>query len=177
MKAKEEAPLEDNVKKIVNEEESYIKIEKEKNENYILVEFKIEKNDVGKENQIINCNNNSNKNEIENGIEIELNEQTVKFSFKKKFNKVGTYKIKFKFLKTINNLSHLFEDCSKLCLINFDNYEMEKVEDISYMFKNCISLKEFTLNKTTSVRNMSYMFYGCSNLESVNFSNFKAKKN
>ncbi len=176
VKAKEEAPLEDNVKKIVNEEESYIKIEKEKKENYILAEYNIEKNDVDKEIQIINCNNNSNKNEIENGIEIELNEQTVKFSFKKKFNKVGTYKIKFKFLKTINNLSHLFEDCSKLCLINFDNYEMEKVEDISYMFKNCISLKELSLNKTTSVRNMSYMFYGCSNLESVNFSNFKAKK-
>ena len=53
---------------------------------------------------------------------------------------------------------------------------MKEVEDISYMFKNCISLRKFSLNKTTSVKNISYMFCGCSNLESVNFSNFKSGK-
>ena len=144
-------------------------------ENYIIATYKIETENINKEIQIINCCE-KNKKEIESGIEIFINNKKEKFSFKKIFDKAGKYYIKFNFIKLINNLSHLFENCSSLYLVDFDKLEMTYVQDISFMFSKCFSLIYLKLSNTNEINNLSNLFFGCKNLLYINLFNFNSNK-
>ena len=57
--------------------------------------------------------------------------------------------------------------------INFIKFNRNDINDMSYMFNGCSSLKEINLNNfnTENVTNMSYMFNGCSSLIELNRKN------
>ena len=58
----------------------------------------------------------------------------------------------------------MFCRCSLLEKLYIDNFNINKVTDMRYMFFECSSLKELNLNNfnTNNVTNMKNMFYGCS---------------
>ncbi len=67
----------------------------------------------------------------------------------------------------------LFADFINLQFIdNILNLRVDDVEDLSYMFFNCIELEELDLNSwnTTKVKNMYNMFEGCINLKTLDIS-------
>ena len=68
------------------------------------------------------------------------------------------------------NLSHMFDGCSLLrYLVASSAYFTGNIQDMSYMFNNCLSLNDVTLKNfnTSNVTNMSSMFNGCSSLTEV----------
>ena len=74
----------------------------------------------------------------------------------------------------------LFEGCTDLKFIDYANFDTSNMTDMSYMFKDCTSLRgsanevlddrvfNFSFN-TSNVRSMYKMFYGCSKLNPVKF--------
>jgi surface protein len=77
---------------------------------------------------------------------------------------------------THNNLSNMFEDCTRLVLVDTTNWDTSNVSDMSEMFKNCISLKRLDLSSFVtsnhSVGIFNGMFFGCSSLETLDIRNF-----
>ena len=74
----------------------------------------------------------------------------------------------------ITNMTHMFDGCSNL--IEVKNLYPINTRDMSYLFYNCGSLKNFNLNLSedtniTQVTNMERMFYYCNNLISVDLTN------
>ena len=55
-------------------------------------------------------------------------------------------------------------ELERLIKLNLNNFNTINVNNMSYMFYRCLSLKELNLNNfnTINVTNMSYMFIGCS---------------
>lgn len=92
-------------------------------------------------------------------------------------------------LTKINNLENLytsecedmtsmFEGCSKLTDLDLSGFETEKVDSMESMFKNCSSLQKLDLSgfDTTKVNNMDEMFNGCTSLTLLDISNFDTKE-
>ena len=82
-------------------------------------------------------------------------------------------------LKINGSMKNAFSDLQNLKSINgFNNLDTSEVEDMSYIFKNCKSLKyinekEIEMN---SVINAEGMFYGCEKLTELDLSNCNLKK-
>ena len=57
----------------------------------------------------------------------------------------------------------MFNECSSLKELNLNNFNTNRVTNMSRMFSGCSSLKELNLNNfnTNNVTNMSDMFNGC----------------
>ena len=76
--------------------------------------------------------------------------------------------IKLKEIKTITNMSHMFDGCeSLLSLPDIFKWDTKNVTDMSHMFNGCKSLSTIPdiFNwDTKNVNNMSYMFTGCDSL-------------
>ena len=82
-----------------------------------------------------------------------------------------TFEIKLIEINSINNMSHMFDECSSLTSLS-DGFEWDtsKVSDMSYMFFGCTSLYNLSdLSKwnTKNVENMNSMFCNCSSLTSL----------
>ena len=151
-------------------------------DNYILAIYKIDKEDINKKIQIINCNkDNSNKKMIENSCEIFLNNEKINFSYFYTFNKEGEYTFKFNFNTKLTNISFLFYNCINLISIDFfTNFNTENVSDMSNMFWECNELKDIDLSSfnTRNVFQMNAMFSDCNSLTNLNLlKNFKIKEN
>ena len=76
-------------------------------------------------------------------------------------------------LTQIDQMNFMFEDCSNLQYIKFNNNIESKliINDMSSMFKNCISLKTLDLSNLDVSHVTSFMnaFINCSSLVSLNF--------
>ena len=61
--------------------------------------------------------------------------------------------------------------------IDISKFDVNEVIDISYMFSNCISLKELNLDelKFSNVIDSSFMFNNCSSLTSLDITNIEQK--
>ena len=189
--------------------------------NYIIGEINITQNNINKEIQIINSFENakkSNKNEkyndeqnysnesdIRDNIEIRINDELIEFAYLHKFEKKGTYKIKYKLKNNLTKINHMFYGCAEITKLDFSNcfitdlsntsklfydcgllkeikiskLKTQNVTDMSFMFYNCHSLSKIDLTtnfNTKNVTNMNRMFYGCYNIEELNLSNFDTLK-
>ena len=173
-------------KNIENGEEKIKEIErldfeKEDEENYIIAKYKITKEDLYKEIQILNYNNsidNSNQKALENCCQIYLNNEKIDFHFKYKFNKEGEYIFNIKFNNSIlKNISCLFSNCTTLIEIDFSNFNTINIKDMNSMFSNCSSLKNLDLKnfKTDNLEDMYSMFSDCSSLLEINLTSFNTK--
>ena len=123
------------------------------NENYIISEIYISKDNINKDIQIINSyeevfrNNNftikeeyKNEKEIKECI-IEINNEKILFSYKYKFKKEGKYKIKYSFHNLLTNCNYMFYNCWNLTNLDLSNFNTQNVKDMSCMFSNCKAFK------------------------------------
>ena len=77
----------------------------------------------------------------------------------------------------IISMSHMFDSC--LSLQNITGLILNKVNDFSYSFYNCYSLKDITIafnKKSVENRNMKFSFANCFDLETIIFKTSKFKK-
>ena len=136
--------------------------------NEMIIIYKIEDKDKIKlfgenfiKNNKYNCNiliENKEKNIIEN-LNVNYNE------------KDRIIKIKLKEIKTITNMSYMFDGCKSLTsLPDISNWNTNNVKYMSNMFYNCkslTSLPDISNWNINNVTNMSYIFYYCKSLTSL----------
>ena len=74
----------------------------------------------------------------------------------------------------VENMSYMFKECEYLESIDISMFNTSKVTNMEGMFYNCSSLEELNLRNfnTSKVTNMSYMFEDCNSLTSLNLSYF-----
>ncbi len=147
--------------------------------NCIIAKYRIGKDNLNKDIQIINCDKDKKRiEELEKLCDINLNGEKIKFSLTHKFDKEGEYKFKFVFNNHLTNCSYLFNQCSTLFYVDLRNFQMDNITDLSYMFSQCESLTDLDLSKLIgkNVENMSFMFNGCNKLKNLNLHHFQPEK-
>ena len=75
----------------------------------------------------------------------------------------------------VTDMQAMFQWCENLeKIIGLENFNMEKVEYLRYMFSNCHKLQTLNLEnfKTSNVKNMDRMFQNCISLISIDVSSF-----
>ena len=188
------------------------------NDNYIIAEIEIGENSVNKDIRIINSyesferkrNKTTFDEKLRNEIEIRkckifIEGNLIPFSYNYKFDKTGTFTIKYCFQNNIKSLYGLFCECDYLKTLNFSNFNSndaisteymfyyclslsklnltnfntDNVTDMQRMFSYCYSIKELNLSSfnTNNVTSMEYMFQYCLRLTDLDLSNFKTQKN
>ena len=138
--------------------------------------YNVDKNEI----KILNNHQNKgiNKEINEDNIEIFINDKKVNFSFIYKSDSKEEIKVKFKFNKLINNMSYMFHKCFSLKSIDLFSFNTSNATNMSFMFSECSSLKILDLKSfnTSNVKDMSNLFSGCSSLEFINISSFQTSK-
>ena len=76
--------------------------------------------------------------EIESKIKILNGNQKEKLIFQKKFTSIGRNEITFIVEEKLNNMSFMFNKCSSLKEIHFINFETIQATSMSAMFHECI---------------------------------------
>ena len=161
------------------------------NNNYIIGEIYINKENIGKEIRIINSYDEylrdhkrdldigefSNEKEIKECI-IEINNEIFpSFSYKYRFKNEGIYKIKYTFKNLLTNCSDMFYECYELTSLNLSNFNSKNIIYIHWMLSNCKNLTNINLSNfnTQNVINMSGMFSNCNNLKNLDVSTFNTQ--
>ena len=147
--------------------------------NFIKCKYKIKKEDIGKDIQIINNKNLKGENEeIKREIKIIIDGETKSNILTYKFDKEGSYIFYIISNNIISNISGLFNDCPSLKELNLSSFNTDHVTNMSNLFSNCTSLKELNLSSfnTNQVTNMSWMFSNCTSLKKLNLSSFNTSK-
>ena len=95
------------------------------------------------------------------------------------FSTIGEHIIEIHFTK--NNkcytLNSAFYGISELVNVDFNNFDISNVTDMSWMFYECYNLTSLDLSSfdTRNVTDMMCMFYGCTGLTSLDLSSFDTK--
>ena len=172
--------------------------------SYIIALYDITDDDINKKVQILNFDEQLNKNKIQEICDIYLNGEKITFTFEYTFNKPGKYTFTFEFKELLINANKLFCGCSSLINLNFNLFKSNYITDMTDMFNGCSKLSELDLSafktkevltmkrafkgccslksldlstfETHNVKDMSEMFSECSSLTLLNFSNFKTEK-
>ena len=107
--------------------------------------------------------------EIGSKIKMYINGQKEKISFKKKFNILGINVVYFVIEENLNDMSFIFNNCTSLKEINFFSVDTFQVKKMRNMFQDCHELKYLVLSNfnTTNVTDMSSMFYRCFKLKEI----------
>ena len=151
--------------------------------NYIKCIYNIEKENVGKEIQILNNEYNYfddffKNYEIEKNIKVIIEGDIKSCIFKYKFKKEGKYIIYYIEEIILRDMSYMFNKCKYLEKIDLSSFNADKITNMSGMFCECSSLKEINLSSfnTDEVTDMSLMFCECSSLKEINLSSFNTDK-
>ena len=153
-------------------------IPKEYIQSYILATYDITINDINKNIQILNCDENINKNEIQKICNIYLNDQKIDFTFEYEFKEPGKYVFHFEFDELLKNANKLFYNCNTLISLDFRKFKTNYLKDMTNMFNGCSKLEELDLSsfKTKDVISMKSAFKDCSSLKTIDLSTFDTKK-
>ena len=75
---------------------------------------------------------------------------------------------------TIDSMFAMFRECDFIISIDFSNFNISFVKEMSYMFSKCYSLQYLELSNfnTSNVIDMKFMFFGCYSLISLDVSSF-----
>ena len=78
---------------------------------------------------------------------------------------------------SVEDMSYMFHGCSSLKTVYLYTSNTKNVKDMKRMFYGCSSLESLNLKSfnTQNVTDMYAMFHGCSNLTSLNLSSFKTQ--
>ena len=107
---------------------------------------------------------------LEENIDIYVDSQPIKFSYKYKSNNNQIH-VKYIFKQILNDLSFLFSFCKNLETIDLYSYDTTHITNMFGMFKDCENLKSVNLSnfRSTNDINMGFMFSGCNQLKTINF--------
>ena len=107
---------------------------------------------------------------LEENINIYVDSQPIKFSYKYKSNNNQIH-VKFIFKQILNDLSFLFTFCKNLETIDLYSYDTTHITNMLGMFYGCENLKSVNLSnfKSTNDINMGHMFRDCNKLKTINF--------
>ena len=102
-------------------------------------------------------------------IKILNGDKKEKLIFKKQVDKIGIHYITFIIEEKLNNMSYMFNNCSSLKEINFISLETDKVINMSAMFQLCSELEYIDLSNfnTSNVTDMGWMFNVCHKLKEI----------
>ena len=157
------------------------------NDNHIIAEIEINKELIGRDIRIINSYESFERSrkktafdeKLRNEIEIRkckifIEGNLIPFSYIYKFDKEGTFIIKYCFKNNLKILYGLFCECIYIKTLNFSNFNSNDAISTEYMFYRCYSLNKLNLTNfnTKNVTNMQYMFYYCDKLKKLNLSSF-----
>ena len=162
------------------------------NNNYIIAEIIIKKEDINKKIRIIcsfeeykkkSCILDSkeykyeNEKEIKENCEIKINNNKIPFSYYYEFKEEGKYIIQYSFKNHLSRANHMFMDCESITNLDFSNFNTEKISKIEYMFYNCRSLTNINLSNfnTENVDSMAYTFSSCKSLTNIDLSDFNTR--
>ena len=129
--------------------------------------------DIKECNKSIQILNNTSKGEINKEIEKKIkileNDEIQNIYLTKKFEKVGLHTINFVIEEHLENMSFMFKDCSSLKKIEFISFETIKVKYMISMFQGCIELENLDLSNfnTKNVIDMQCMFNKCHKLKAI----------
>ena len=164
--------------------------EKINNNNYIIAEMEIKREDINRNIRILNSfeaykreNRRADKSddylynnekEIKESIQIRINNEIIPFNYFYKFNKEGKYTIQYMFKKKIKKTVFMFLGCKSLIKIDLSNFNMEDIDNMNAMFYGCDSLDTVNLSNpnTHNINNIGCLFYECKKLKNLNLSNF-----
>ena len=167
--------------------------EKINNNNYIVGEFEVKREDVNKNIRILNSfeafkrenrrpdkpddNIYNNEKEIKESIQIRINNEVIPFSYFYKFSKEGKYTIQYMFKKKLKKTVFMFLGCKSLIKADLSNFNMEDVDNMNAMFYGCDSLNTVNLSgaKCHNVTNIGCLFYECRKLKNLNLSNINTE--
>lgn len=81
-------------------------------------------------------------------------------------------------VKAGSTLDYLFNGCTNLSSVEFNNFNTSSTTSMVGMFLNCSKLTSLNLSrfKTTKVTSMSRMFQGCTSLKELDMSGFTSEK-
>jgi len=91
------------------------------------------------------------------------------------YNLNPTNIVKLKWTDTITDCQYMFQGCNTIIEINFFNFDSTHCKKISFMFKDCKSLKSLDLSgfiTSNYTDDLCDMFNNCHSLTSLNLSNF-----
>ena len=163
------------------------------NENIIIGEIYINKDDINKDIRIINSFENvkrerewinkeddwkyENEEEIKENIVIKINGTIIEFTYYYKFKEEGKYIIEYLFKNNLTKTDYMFSFCKSLTNLNLSNFNTQNVTNMNGMFLYCNSLTNLNLSNinTQNVNDMSDMFCGCYLLTNLNLSNFNTQ--
>ena len=101
-------------------------------------------------------------------------------STKKLFYNTNLTEIDTTFLKTenIEDMSYMFSDCVSLTSLDLSSFNTSKLKNMANMFRNCQKLETLNLSEidTSKVTDMSYLFDKCYNLKDIDILNFNTSK-
>ena len=126
--------------------------------------------DINTETQIMNNRGEVFINEeIESKIKILNSNQREKLTLKKKFNRIGRNIVIFIIEEKLNNMSYMFDKCNSLKEIKFHFVETVQVNRMRSLFENCNELEylDLTSFNTSNVTDMSGMFSFCHKLKEI----------
>ena len=174
-------PILDNVKEQIIENMNEINciyiVDKDKNEINLLHDYT---KDISKywwgenDKKLYMEAKNLNKNIYEENMELYINGKIVKFGYTYKMKGLKEINVKFQFKKKMENTSFMFYHCTSLKSIDLSSFNTSNVNDMHCMFEGCSSLKSIGLSpfNTNNVIDMSCMFNGCKSLQSIDLSSF-----
>ena len=148
--------------------------------NFIKCVYDIQKEDIGKEIQIIDNINSYNQiaNNLDKEIKVIINGEIKLNILKHIFENKGKHIVYLIHNNNLTNISSMFHYCSKLEKVDLSLLDTSLVTDMSGMFCGCYLLKELDLFNfnTDNVTNMHSMFINCTSLEKINISSFNTKQ-
>ena len=163
--------------------------------NFIISQIYIKKDNLNKDIRIINsieeCKikdiwNANIKNfkyksekeqELKEKCKIKINNKIVPFNYFYKFKTQRKYKIKYIFTDNIIRADFMFSGCNLINNIDLSSFNAQNVTDMNSMFNECNSLTNINLSNFNiqNVTDMECMFFACSSLKKLNLSNFKTQ--
>ena len=101
--------------------------------------------------------------EIQKKIKIWNNNEIEKLVYRKRFEKLGTNTIYFIIEEKLNDMGFIFNECISLKQIQFISSQTEEVTNMCAMFSECNNLEYIDLSNfiTNNVKNMAGMFNRC----------------
>ena len=143
--------------------------------NEIKIQIKVDKCNINKDIYFLD---NDRKEHLSNDLVYLNKNNTILFinSYKKEFKKYfkpdkeGTYSISIKTDAQIKDCSYMFYRCGNIINIDFSNFDIKNVTDISYMFCGCYSLiylPDISGLNTVNIYKLTKIFCGCSSLKSL----------
>ncbi len=169
--------LRKELKKIKEENEYLKKNEKTTKSNKVNYDIKatyhIKDNDKNKDIKIIDIQKF--EKDCEKDCEIYLNNQQINTPYK--FIEEGEYTITFNFKKELEDISYLFYNCLQLIEIDLSNFKTQNVKSMKCLFSTCRQLKKINLKNinTNKVIDMKDMFSNCNDLEELDLSSFQTQ--